>query len=1184
MHTKNLHVIKASAGTGKTFTLAKVYIEQLLWGADGNLRPPHSNYHQHILAITFTNKATAEMKERIIARLHELSQGTCSAYEDSFLKAHPGTTPEELKKAAQAALEDILFDFTAFNISTIDSFFQTVLRNFVYELDREYDYDLQLDEGFARLQAVQGLMQSVGGGRSSGFLSGWIENYVTELVRNHHDWNFFGTTTVTNLADFAKVLGNENFMKHRGEISDYLSDVASGKKSRLLRFQGALVGVKVACEEKIKAFHSVVADFFEKNSISDDAINKRSCLLKLKASSDLKSLGKSSLTTLTSYAADIDKLQKCFKKGTLTESQFASLAEFQSLLQEYVAWMQKMTVAKAIEANLWQLGLLGKIDDYLEQYRKDNNQILISDTADLIAKVLECDVPFIYERMGVWLNHFMIDEFQDTSRKQYDNFLPLLQNSLSDGHYNLIIGDEKQSIYRFRNSDPNLFQTDLPHDFPADYDDSEGLHTNFRSFRHVVGFNNELFRHILDYYAKNHVSYKKLQRTYAKLHQDYPESPGMEEKRKNANGYVKLQVVYGTPTKDSGELPYFLNADGEKTYGKDGVLAMLPEYILDQHERLGYPFGKILVLVNRNTEGNEVVKAILEHNRLHPDRLINIVSAESLLLQNSSAVRLIISVLQFLNSSPLMHDAESDDIEPPAAADTSTAATITSRRLKEQLHYKILHDFGHALGEADADADPGELLVKVFRSNDDLRRLPEAEQVKIFTEQIQCLLPDSRTEQATLVGVVDKIIKEYLEPIGLNKGAETSFLLAFQGVVLDFSSQRCSGGTIYEFLKYWETKKDKLAISPGQNDDAVEVMTIHKAKGLERSCVIVPFANWEMARLDKMCWVPAAHWLNPDGGEGPFMSVPSADADPSIVPPLVPFPGKTLEAISDFSSFTSPLLEDCLIDSLNKSYVAFTRPNQALHIFAPALAKNFSPDGIRTINEHLLTTVPNLEGCRVVMSDQKGVEDCVAYYEIGEEERYVPPTFAGASVVSQDVMPDYTVIPVSGRLKVKLPELATKIQESGMRMHHIMSRVRTAAQVHKALEYAAKRRILTDDATEYWNLSSAKAFLQRLTTDPQTAQWFVEGNRVYNERSIFLPSASMPKHKHQRPDRIVRTPDGRLCVIDYKFGDTPSERQQDAYERQVRKYCELLSNIWHTPVEGYLLHAKSFTVQKVCGN
>ena len=120
----------------------------------------------------------------------------------------------------------------------------------------------------------------------------------------------------------------------------------------------------------------------------------------------------------------------------------------------------------------------------------------------------------------MWLNHFMIDEFQDTSRKQYENFKPLLENSLSGANYNLIIGDEKQSIYRFRNSDPNLFQNDLPTDFSSEYDDSEDLHINRRSTKLVIDFNNEFFKQILDYYAKNRVSFKKLQTNYGKLHQD----------------------------------------------------------------------------------------------------------------------------------------------------------------------------------------------------------------------------------------------------------------------------------------------------------------------------------------------------------------------------------------------------------------------------------------------------------------------------------------------------------------------------------------------------------------------------------------------------------------------------------------------------------------------------------------
>ncbi|MCQ2290983.1 MAG: UvrD-helicase domain-containing protein [Muribaculaceae bacterium] len=1189
MHTdKNLHVIKASAGAGKTFTLAKIYIEQLLWDKKGNLRPKHCNYHQHILAITFTNKATAEMKERIVVRLHELSLGTCVHYEKDFLKAHPSTTPEQLKEAAKCALEDILFDYTAFNVSTIDSFFQTVLRTFVYELDREYDYELQLDEKYAMYQAVQSLMQTIGEGRNTGHIGKWVEEYVESQVNSKSDWNFFGNSMVNNLAEFAQALGKETIMKHHDQIREYLKDMGNGSGiSRLSKFAKALAKIRKECEDGINNFHTRVAELLNEMNVDVSQMKKNSPLVKLAQFSDLKSLG-NSVNTILSYAESesTEKILKCFKKDVLCEDQIQNkIPQLHELLKEYAALVEKEKVVKDIFSNLWQLGLLGKIDEYLEQYRKDNNLILISDTADLIEKVLDSGVPFLYERMGVWLNHFMIDEFQDTSRKQYTNFKPLLENSLSDGHSNLIIGDEKQSIYRFRNSDPDLFQTALPTEFSAEYNDSVSLETNRRSTKMVIDFNNEFFRKVLEYYKANHVSYTKLQKTYSKLHQEYPEMENKEDEAKRVKGFVKLNVVYGKPTKNTGPLPYiYKSAGGEEFYGKEGVLKCLPEYILDQHERLGYPFGKILVLVNTNGEGDEVVKAILEHNQQNPDRLISIVSAESLKLQNSAAVRMVVSVLHFINSTQFTQDEDAaEDTKDEASGNKQSAEqALMKKRLREQLFYKTLHDFGQAMGQADASADFGKLLANVFRANDELRKKPVDEQVAIFAEQLQKILPNPKNEQSNLVGVVDKIIMEYLEPIGLNKGAETSFLLAFQGVVLDFCSQRSNGGTIYEFLKYWNTKKDKLASVRDQNDNAVKVMTIHKAKGLERPCVIVPFAEWEMGKTDRLVWVPCKYWLHSGEEDKPFLGVPS-DGDESIVPPLIPMSGNLLNKLPEFASFASPQMEECVIDSLNKSYVAFTRPRQALHIFSQALPQNFEADSITKINEHLLTYFPNLEGCVAVNSSITGMEGRLAYYSLGIEDDYEAPSADSEDDSENDdeMMPDYTVKPALAKLKVKLPELVTESQESGNRLHRIMSRIRTLNDANRAFEYAVRRRIIEDEGNHYWNIERTKQFIDRLITDPQTAQWYAVGNKVYNERSIFIPASGAEEAKHLRPDRIVRTKDGRTLVIDYKFGDEPSAKQQAGYERQVKRYCSILSKLWNTTVEGYLLHAKSFTIQKV---
>ncbi|MDO4512121.1 MAG: UvrD-helicase domain-containing protein [Bacteroidales bacterium] len=1175
--TKNLQVIKASAGAGKTFTLAKLYIERLLWDQNGNLRKHHGNYHQHILAITFTNKATAEMKERIIIRLHELAQGKCTAYQGEFLKKYPGTTLNELKAAAKAALEDILFDYTAFNVSTIDSFFQTVLRTFVYELDREYDYELQLDSTYATRQAVQNLMNTVGtGDKNEQLISKWVKEYLEYKLDDSSDWNVFGGTMITSLVDFAKELGNEDLMKHHDEIRDYLSDVGSGEGvSRLGQFKKALVDAKIARENQESNFKNVLLALFNKHGVSIDCLTRSATLRKVLVQFTKASLG-SSVKTISSYVENEATLAGNFAAPARRNNPSIEgklVPAIQEKIKDLVKLWSDMDFLKDIIANLWKLGLLGKIDEYMEKYRKDNNLILISDTADLIAKVLESGVPFLYERMGVWLNHFMIDEFQDTSHKQYDNFKPLLLNSLAQGYLNLTIGDEKQCIYRFRNSDPELFQSILQKEFSGHYDGSFNLDTNFRSSELVVEFNNKFFRNVLKHDEIGQ-KFAKLQQTYEHLEQK-TSSAAQESAVK---GFVKLKAVYGKPTGKEKNKPYFYKEGEEKYYGKEGVLKALPAYILEQHERFKYPFGKILVLVNTNAEGNDVVESILEHNQKHPERLISIVSAESLLLRNSAAVRMIISVLRFLNSTQFTQDEDSG--ESIDHSNETLEQKMQRKRLREQLYYHTLHEYGKALAADTEGKSAGTLLAEVFGRADELRSKPVDEQIAIFTEKMKALLPDANSEQSNLVAVIDKIVLEYLQPIGLNQGAETSFILALQGYVLEFCSQRSNGGTIYEFLKWWDVKEDKLAIAAGQNADAVEVMTVHKAKGLERPCVIVPFANWEMVKTDSLTWLPREQWISPEFSQTdnkengkPFFGI----ADKDIVPPLVPVGGTKLTKYVGDLVFSNQLREDCLIDSLNKTYVAFTRPRQALHIFA----EYSNQPKYNTINDFLFACFPKKEAqFEEVMSKQEGSEKYLDFYSLGKEEKYEGAS-EQASAEEVEMVPDYTVTPLDGKLKVKLPELMTESQESGKQMHRVMSRVHTAADIDRVLRYAERRGILTDEGGHYWTKTHAEEFLRRVVADEATAARFAKGCKVMNERSIYIPAEGSHDASHMRPDRIVHMPDGRIVVIDYKFGDTPVDEQHEGYVSQVQGYCRILSKMWQKPVEGYLLYAKEFKVEKV---
>ena len=1155
--TRHLHVIKASAGSGKTYTLAKLYIEKLLWDAQGNLRPANSYYHRHILAITFTNKATAEMKERIVARLQELSEGKCTDYETEFLKAHPTTSAQELKQAAKEALDNLLFDYAQFNVSTIDSFFQTVLRHFVFELDCEYDYELQLEEDDALRQSVFSLLQTMSASSKGDHLLQWVKKFVLEKVRTNSDWNVFGSSGIDDLVKFANILRNEEFMAYHQALQEYVSDFGSGSgKSRLSQFVAQIATKVKKKEEQMAKEESNIKDFIFAFDVSD--LNNT---LKNIRNGDPIS-GK--IKNFKEWIENPEKMKSQFKAAYVQANGMPDVGKLLEILEKYVAIADEIDVAKKVTANIWKLGLLGKISELLDQYRKDNGVILLSDTTDLIHKVLESGVPFLYERMGVWLNHFMIDEFQDTSQKQYRNFKPLLENSLANAHFNLIIGDEKQSIYRFRNSDPDLLLTQLNADFPLQYDDSVKLTTNRRSAKRIVHFNNDFFEYVVNQFA----NYQKLQDTYNQLHQELPDAHSQKEAQ-HEEGYIRVNLVKSASKSKADKA-------GEEDTGttEKEVLRVLPSYILRLHHELHYPFGKILILVNTHTDGDQVVDALLNHNHTHPDDVINIVSAESLLLKNSAAVKLIISVLKFINSTQYSDILANKPGEQEPSRVTVGKPKI-SKDLADQFYYKVLHEMGRAMAENANGEDVGNLLEKVFRNNDAFLQMSKQEQINQFAEQFKDLLPNPHHEQIGLVGLVDRIILQYVAPLGLNQGGETTFLLAFQGVVLDFCNQRSRIPTIYDFLRFWEQKKDKLAVASGGTDNAVEVMTIHAAKGLQRECVILPFANWALKKTgNDLCWLPKEQWMGNSGKSEPFMGVPS-NGDDSIVPPLIPIPFNMIKENERFQTYVDPIKEEDLIDCINKTYVAFTRPGKALHIFANEGSGKGTP-----LNQLLREYFENNKGKGTPMLDDQGK---VIGYTIGEELPYSPKKEDASKEAEPDAlqMPAYAVYPIDNRLRIKMDQLVTENQDIGNRMHRIVSKIQYAGDVDKAIRYAIKRRILGNGDEQYWNIERADAFLRRLVTDATTAPWFAAENSVYNERPIFIPATADKPATTLRPDRIVRTPDGSVVVIDYKFGDAPSEAQKAAYEKQVANYCHLLSRLWNTQVEGYILYAKSFAIHQV---
>ena len=1169
---KGLQVIKASAGSGKTYTLAKLYIEQLLWRTDPEtgattLRTKEKNYHEHILAITFTNKATDEMKRRIVDELYKLWQGQ-SKYMKDFLARHQDSE-QQIQEAAHKALKEVLFNYQNFHVSTIDSFFQTVLRTFAHELDCDYDYELQLDEKYAIGVAVRKFLMNLGKEKANEHISKWVKEFVKDDVVNNGEWNFFSGRVISNLKKLAEAMNMEAFVKCRAELLNYLQHSGSGL-SPIQQFKQAVLNAAQRYKDAYagKPGTGLSPDDFgnllSRYSLDESNLASRSALRYLLTERDPEAeLNK----TLIGYTLDdIANPKKCFK-GDVSPSACEAIIDFRDSV------IQSLNCSKALNGlvnRIWQLGMLAKIDEQLENFRKDNNSLLISDTNELIATVLKSGVPFMYERMGTWLNHFMIDEFQDTSTKQYENFTPLLDQSLGSGYSNLIIGDEKQSIYRFRNSDPDLLQYELKKKYGLHYDDSLALEVNYRSCENIVTFNNIFFRALIDAYVKSNARFEKLANTYSHLKQLYS---GNYDKL-GVKGYVRVNYVY-----DFKDGPKRLDAEGNAMKSKDQILSQLPAYILNLHQQQQIGYEDMLVLVSTHSDGNAVVERLLEHNQTaEPGDVIDVVSGESLRLKNSPAVRLVVSVLRLIDATQYSRiEDDSDGVEKLS----KEGSRLLDQRLSMQYQYRVLHDFVNAVSDQAAQPDCGDALAKCFEKCKHVRELSVNEQLESFANDLTDVLPQTNKELMSLVGVVEKIIDKYVLTQGRfsakangKEADESSFLMAFQDCVINFAQQAQSGGTVHEFLRYWDEQSDHLSVPSSESSKAVSIMTIHAAKGLERKCVIIPFACWDMVTFNKTEWVEKDVWMS--NGD-PVAGVGTGGND-AIVPPLIPVDGNFLKLFPQFEDHLATIMQDSLIDNINKTYVAFTRPRQHLHIFAIVYRKEC--DMPESAGDWLHKLMPSLEDVSthyfepdadVSISKDGDVTRFIDYCELGENEKgYKDEDEGETESVEKESLPQYYVKSALPMLKVRLPKDSTVKQREGMRLHYVFSLINYPGDEEFALRCAQKMHIVDEDDT--WTTARLQAVFSKMLNDEVMKQWFAPDNKVLNERSII--TATELSFNKYRPDRVVMRPDGEVIVVDYKFGSNYSPRVQAINRDQVENYVNLLRNMGYERVKGYLWYVR----------
>ncbi len=1168
-----IHIIKASAGSGKTYTLAKDYIKlllchetpSLLGGGSERLKlrstgKRYEPYHSHILAITFTNAATSEMKQRIIDQLYWLGQGDekhCNYIAD-FKQELSYNDFSEVEAAARQALSDILFNYNTFNVSTIDSFFQGILRTFARELDCDYDYGIQLDDTLAQNAAISSLFATLGTSRS-GYLDNWMKDYIEEQVRNNKNPSVYTSATKKDLGDFASALGKEEFSVRRDAIRDYLSDIGSGSGlSRIMQFSKAVKEAAAKLENDILAQDKLIVETLRNDGINSDNIhgNKGKFLKEM--------LGRDrdyspSLDDVAAYTAKFpDEKKESHGYFFVNKAPEKSKDNFHNhvlpLLLSASTMLTRYKVMNYAKSNIWRFGLLGKIDDEIEKFRKENNVILLSDTNDMVRKVIESGVPFMYERVGTWINNFMIDEFQDTSDKQYRNFKTLLEESCGNGHNNLIIGDEKQSIYRFRNANPELLLNGIEADF-GDRCHTSSIDHNYRSLGCVVDFNNEFF-------DKAKQFYKQMPETsgYAILQDTYRHIEQKTGKKSNDTGYVEFNFMPNSEKANTNTVPL----------------------LIEDLRRRGYRMSDIGVLVNRNEDGNKVVSNILAYNEIQADSRtgfepIQIMSAESLKLVNSPQVRLIVSVLRFLDTTHISG----------AVADTTIGDAKPYRRkqFNDQRLYSIIHDFESKVAADNTPKMPqdvtdfGDLLLESL--NDD-RRLAEdvpqeSERMKAYGKKVSGLLPDYHTEPMNLTSVVDRIIKHYVLFDNGDKGQNvnerkvgTSFLLAFQNMVNDFVADSSNNSTIREFLDYWDLKKDKLTVPAPSDADAVQVMTIHKSKGLQFKCVIIPYADWEMSKADTITWIPGELWVKAFG------------TDSSITPPMVPVGTSSAKGVDEFKQLIDRATQRSLIDNLNKAYVALTRAEREIYVFSYDLSetgkKTKSIGKFGLLAKHITGC---MEGNTVETKTDTDADSIYTWYRGDKPDKVDLQHGNGEDLPPVDMPQYYVNIATPELLKVNLPASATAEQKVGTSLHRLLGRIGSSRDLERIITFGKARGIITDNQDCYWNAGRMEAALRRLVGEEPTSEWFAPENKAFNERSMTYADRNQALH-HSRPDRVVRRPDGRHIVIDYKTGDDESPATIGRYKRQVAGYMQKVSAATGcNRVEGYIIYLQSWHIVRV---
>lgn len=1032
-------IYDAAAGSGKTFTLVKEYLKQILAAKS-------DDYFKHLLAITFTNKAVAEMKQRIVETLVNFSE------EESVNKPQPimqiiseetGMSVAEIQKRSKVILKNLLHNYAAFSVETIDRFNHRIIRTFARDLKLATNFEVTLDTPQLLSEAVDLLLSKAGENKE---ITKVLLDFALEKTDDDKSWDIS-----RDIADAAKLLYNENDFAHVAVLKEKsLEDFLGFKKQLIIK--------KKTLAAEIENLATQTLQLIEESGLQIDDFSGKY----LPKHFQNLSIGRYDINFSAKWQETMG--EKPLYPGRVSASIGGIIDEltpaFISSFQQTKNMVFQLLLIENVLKNITPLSVINLVNQEIETIKEEKNILPISEFNSLINKEIKNQpAPFIYERLGEKYRHFFIDEFQDTSKLQWDNLIPLIANALSqeldpNSGSLLLVGDAKQSIYRWRGGLPEQFM-DLYGDgnpFPREKE-VLSLDTNYRSCAEIVDFNNQFFSFVSGYFANDG-------------HGELYKSGNNQKLNAKKDGYIRLEFI-----------------EKQKKAEKDQAYSELVLETIRNLENQGFSTSDICILTRKKADGIVLGAFLMEHS-------ISVISSETLLLQSSPLVQMLVFAL-IVSLYPNNEEAKINLLD-------------------------LLHE------HLDISEEKHTFFKKFLKNSEEK-----------FTQNLKEYQLDFKFDEMRTVSLYEAF--EYcIENLKLADHAD-AYLFGFMDLVYDFEQQPLADKI--SFLDHWETKKDNASIPASEGANAVQLMTIHKAKGLEFPVVIFPFADINLydAKYDKL-WYPL------ESEEFQFQ-----EAQINYKSEIANY-GDLGEIM--YKEHRSQLE----LDNINLLYVTLTRAVEKLFIFSKMPKE--SKDGIPSSYNHLF----------MEFLKQKGMwNNEQMLYEFGTDSVKISK---GKKIVPQTEPVFISSNPIAHGLKIvtseRIYEEETKAAIfTGNLLHDTMEQIYVEADYDRVLAEMKQRGIIPEH-----ELAVLKTTISQIIQHPELKMLFDGSDIIYNERDLITKDGIV-----LRPDRVNINSENEVVIIDYKTG-SPNISHND----QLVDYANALEEMGFNVSKKILIYTNEYGI------